>query len=93
MDHRYSNLLSELRYAMDEAFGKSERVSAAIMAVQHAGKGVEIAIHAALVDLPQAGSPANEGHTESRGMLTLNATDMLFLRALKISVETGVGKR
>jgi hypothetical protein len=31
VDQRHSNLLSELRYATDEAFGKSERVIAAIM--------------------------------------------------------------
>ena len=77
---------------MDEAFGKSERVIEAIVALQHAGQAVKIAIHTALEDIrvPAALFPeeANSG-----GMLTLSATDMLFLRDLKISVETGVAER
>ncbi len=80
---------------MDEAFGKSERVMAAIVALRHAGQGVEIAIQAALIDLRvcPACSPANQGHSDPRGTLTLNATDLLFLRDLKITVETGVAER
>ena len=80
---------------MDEAFGKSERVIAAIVALHYAGQAVKIAIHTALEDIrvPTAGSPAKEGLSDSGGMLTLNATDMLFLRDLKISVETGVAER
>jgi len=73
---------------MDEAFGKSERVIAAIVALQHAGQAVKIAIHAALEDIrvPAARFLAEEA--DSGGRLTLNATDILFLRDLKISVET-----
>jgi hypothetical protein len=80
---------------MDEAFGKSERVIAAIVALQCAGQAVKIAIHTALEDIrvPTASSPAKEGLSDSGAMLTLNATDILFLRDLKISVETGVAER
>ena len=95
MDQRHSDLLLELRYAMDEAFGKSERVIAAIMALQRSGKGVKIAIDTALVDIPvsTAHSPAKEGHSHPGGLLILNASDMRFLRDLKISVETAVAER
>ena len=95
MDQRHSDLLSELRYAMDEAFGKSERVIAAIMALQRTGKGVKIAIDTALVDIPVpvAHSPAKEGRSYPGGLLILNASDMRFLRDLKISVETAVAER
>lgn len=92
MDQRHSDLLSELRYAMDEAFGKSERVIAAIVALQHAGQAVKIAIHTALEDIRLPPALFAE-EADSRGMLTLNATDMLFLRDLKISVETRVAER
>jgi hypothetical protein len=90
MDQRHSDLLMELRYAMDEAFGKSERVLEAIVALQHAGQAVKIAIHTAIEDIrvPAARFLADEAN--SGGTLTLNASDMLFLRDLKISVETGV---
>jgi hypothetical protein len=90
MDQRHSDLLLELRHAMDEAFGKSERVISAIMALQRSGKGVKIAIDTALVDIPVSveRSPAKEGPSYPGGMLILNAFDMLFLRDLKISVET-----
>ena len=76
---------------MDEAFGKSERVIGAIVALQRAGQGVKIAIATALVDIPvpAAHSPTTEGHSIFGGQLMLNATDMLFLRGLKISVESG----
>lgn len=91
MDQSNSDLLSELRCAMDEAFGKSERVIGAIVALQRAGQGVKIAIATALVDIPvpAAHSPTTEGHSIFGGQLMLNATDMLFLRGLKISVESG----
>jgi hypothetical protein len=80
---------------MDEALGKSERLMAAIAAPQHAGQGVKIAIHTALEDIrvPTACCPAEERHSDSTGLLRLNATDMLFLRALKISVEIGAAER
>jgi hypothetical protein len=83
MDQRHSDLLLELRYAMDEAFGKSERVISAIMALQRSGKGVKIAIDTALVDIPVSVERSSAG-----GLLILNAFDMRFLRDLKISVET-----
>jgi hypothetical protein len=91
MDQSYLDMLSELRYAMDEAFGKSDRVIAAIVALQRAGKGVKIAIDTALVDIPVPGahSPSTEDHSILGGQLILNATDLLFLRGLKISVESG----
>jgi hypothetical protein len=95
MDQRHSDLLSELRCAMDEAFGRSERVIAAIVALQHAGQAVKIAIDTALADIgvPPARSSAKQGHSDSGGLLTLSATDMLFLRDLKISIEIGVAER
>lgn len=88
MDHRHLGLLFDLRYAMDEALGKSERVMAAIVALQHAGQGVKIAIHTALEDVgvPTACCPAKEGDSDSTGMLRLSATDMLFLQDLKIGL-------
>jgi hypothetical protein len=94
MDQRHSNLLSELRYAMDEAFGKSERVMAAIVALHRAGRGVKIAIDTALVDIgvPTAPFPATMGRPHS-GALMLDANDMLFLQDLKISIGTGVAER
>ena len=80
---------------MDEAFGRSERVIAAIAALQQVGQAVQIAIDIAILDLPvpAARFPAKEGYLDSGGPLRLNATDMLFLRDLKISVETGVSER
>ena len=80
---------------MDEAFGKSERVIASIAALQHVGQAVKIAIDIATVDflVPAARFPGQEGHLDSGGLLRLNATDMLFLRDLKISVEIGVAER
>jgi hypothetical protein len=80
---------------MDEAFGKSGRVIAAIVALQHAGQGVKIAIDTSLVDIAVSGprSHATEGQSDFGGLLMLNATDMLFLRDLKISVEIGVAER
>jgi hypothetical protein len=91
MDQSKSDMLLELRYAMDEAFGKSDRVIAAIVALQRAGKGVKIAIDTALVDIPVPAVhfPRTEGHSVFGGQLILNATDLLFLRGLKISVESG----
>ena len=83
MDQSYLDMLSELRYAMDEAFGKSDRVIAAIVALQRAGKGVKIAIDTALIDIPVSVERSSAG-----GLLILNAFDMRFLRDLKISVET-----
>ena len=80
---------------MDEAFGKSERVIASIVALQHAGQAVKIAIHTALEDIrvPADRFLAEDERSEFGGLLMLNATDMLFLRNLKISVETGVAER
>jgi hypothetical protein len=76
---------------MDEAFGKSDRVIAAIVALQRAGKGIKIAIDTALVDIPVPAVhfPRTEDHSIFGGQLILNATDLLFLRGLKISVESG----
>src|SRR6202034_826751 len=78
MDQSQSDMLWELRYAMDEAFGKSGRVIAAIVALQRAGQGVKIAIDAALVDtpVPAAHFPRTEGHSIFGGQLMLSATDM-----------------
>jgi hypothetical protein len=64
--------------------------------LEHSGRGVQIAIHADVVDreLPSAGSPiVLQSQPDSSGLLMLNATDMLFLRDLKISVEAGVPER
>jgi hypothetical protein len=93
VDQRHSDLLSELRYAMDEAFGKSERVIASIVAIQHAGQAVKIAIHTAFEDIRAPAARFLAEEADSGGMLTLNATDLVFLRDLKISVETGVAER
>jgi hypothetical protein len=78
---------------MDEAFGKSERVIAAIVALQNAGQAVKIAIHTAPEDMRVPAACLVVEETDPRGMLTLNATDMLFRRDLKISVESGVAER
>jgi hypothetical protein len=80
---------------MDEAFGKSERVIAAIVALQRAGQGVKIAIQAALVDIgvPTARFPAKLGLSDCSGVLMLNANDMLFLQDLKISVGIGAAEQ
>ncbi len=95
MYQRHWDLLVELRYAMDEAFGKSERIMAAIAALQRAGQGVKIAIDTALVDIPACAAhfPATEGRSDSGGLLMLNASDMLFLQDLKITVETAIAER
>jgi hypothetical protein len=63
--------------------------------LQHAGQGVKIAIHTApeYIRVPTARLAAEERHSDSSGLLRLNATDMLFLRDLKISVEIGVAER
>jgi hypothetical protein len=80
---------------MDEALGKSRRVIAAIMALQHAGHCFNITVDTTLTDIgiPGASSPATTRHSYSEGLLTLNAADMLFLRDLKISVEIGTADR
>lgn len=78
---------------MDEAFGRSERVVAAIVALQHAGQAVKIAIHTTLEDIRVPAARFFAEEADSGGMLTLDATDMLFLRDLKISVESGVAER
>jgi len=94
MDQRHSYLLSELRYAIAEAFGKSEHVTAAIVGLQRAGQAVKIAIDTVLVALPvhAACSHATEAHSSFGGQLILSETDVLFLRDLKISVEIGVNE-
>jgi hypothetical protein len=94
MDQRHADLLWELRYAIDEAFGKSERVIAAIVALQRAGQGVKIAIDTALVDIPVPVTriPCTEGQSSFGGKLMLGAADILFLRDMKISVEIGVNE-
>ena len=91
MDQNHSDMPLELRSAMDEAFGRSARVTAAIVTLQGAGQGVKIAIDTALVDIPVSAAhfPSTEGHSSFGGQLMLNAADMLFLRDLKISVESG----
>jgi hypothetical protein len=91
MDQKISELLWELKCAIDQALWNSDRISATIAALKHAGQGVQIAIDAALVDyaVPAASSPVGvRGQPGSGGLLELSATDLLFLRALKISVET-----
>jgi hypothetical protein len=95
VDQRHSDLLSELRCAMGEALGKSKRVIVAIIALQHAGQDVKISIDASLTDIgfPGGSSLAITRHSDSDGLLTLNATDMLFLRDLRISVEIGTAGR
>jgi hypothetical protein len=92
VDHKGSDLVSELRGAINEACGRSERVIAAILALQNAGQGVRIEIDTALLnaEVPAARSPAREAQTDSGGVLMLDANDLLYLRDLKISVEIGV---
>jgi hypothetical protein len=87
---KHSNLLWELRSAMDEAFGTSERVIAAIVAIHQAGQGVRIEIDATVLDgaVTLARESAREAHLDSGGVLVLDANDMLFLRDLRIRVET-----
>jgi hypothetical protein len=83
VDQKYRDLLSELRYAIDKACGQSERVIAAIVALQQAGQGVVISIETALVDrgVPSGPSPVvARGQPACGGLLVLNATDKLFLR-------------
>jgi hypothetical protein len=53
VDQRHSDLLWELRYAMDEAFGKSERVIAAIVALQNAGQGFKMPVFPQPVPPPE----------------------------------------
>jgi hypothetical protein len=96
MDQKLSELLSELKDAINEALWKSERVAAAMALLEQEGLDVQIAIDAALVDgvLPALNSPvAAQGETDAPVQLMLDATDVRFLRKLKISVETGITER
>jgi len=91
MVRKLSDQLWELRYAIDEALSNSERITAAIAALEHPGRDVEFVIDLALVD--HSGPAARpQVVTQGQGMLMLNATDILFLKALKISAETGVAE-
>jgi hypothetical protein len=74
-------------------FGKIDNSAADDLALQRAGQAVKIAIHTALEDIQVPAARFLAEEADSGGMLTLNATDMLFLRNLKISVETDVAER
>jgi hypothetical protein len=87
MDKKLSDLLGELGKAINEAVWKSERIAAALAALEEAGQDIDIEIDAALVDGEVGGEASPiviEGPSESDGLLTLNATDIQFLRALRI---------
>ena len=49
MDQKLSELLWELKCAIDQALWNSERISATIAALKHAGQDVQIEIDAGLV--------------------------------------------
>jgi hypothetical protein len=90
MNGKLSEQLLELKYAIDEAIWNSQRIAAAIAVLKHPGRRVEIAIDAALVDdgeLLAAPSRNAEQESDTRGLLVLDATDMLFLKTLRISLE------
>ena len=90
MDQKTAELLSELKYAIDQALWNSELIRATITALEHAGQDVRIEIDAALVHhrAPATCSAVvTHDQPDSDGHLRLNATDMLFLQALKISLE------
>jgi len=80
---------------MDDAFGKSERVIAAIVALRQAGQGVRIAIETSLADIgvPTLRFPGTMGRLDCGGVLMLDANDLLFLQDLRISAEIGSTER
>jgi hypothetical protein len=87
MDQKLADLLGELGKAINEAVWKSERIAAALAALEEAGQDIDIEIDAALVDGGVGGEVSPmviEGPSESNGLLTLNATDIQFLRTLRI---------
>jgi hypothetical protein len=87
MDKKLSDLLGELGKAISEAVWKSDRIAAALAALEEAGQDIDIEIDAALVDGGVEGEASPlviEGPSKSDGLLTLNATDIQFLRALRI---------
>jgi hypothetical protein len=91
MDEQLSDLLGELRDAVNEALLNSERIKAAVAALEQAGRDVQIAIDAVLVDdeTPVKEVPvAAADQPVSSGRLKLSATDNLFLHTLRISAET-----
>jgi hypothetical protein len=90
MNEEVSGLLSELKYAIDQALWGSERISEAIAALAHVGENVQIAVDASLLDHEAAAaySPiVPQGTPCSAALFRLNAKDMQFLGALKISSE------
>jgi hypothetical protein len=92
MNHKVSELFWELKYAIDQALWDSKRLSDAIAALAHAGEDVQIAVDTSLVhhEVTAANSPiVPEATAGSCGLLRLNATDILYLQALKISAGTG----
>jgi hypothetical protein len=87
MDKKLSDLLGELGKAINEAVWKSERIAAVLAALEEAGQDIDIEIDAALVDGGVEGEASPiviEGPSESDGPLSLNATDLQFLRTLRI---------
>lgn len=91
MDKTLSDLLEELREAVNEALLNSERIKAAVAALEHVGQDVQIAIDAVLVDgdVPVKDASVGAGDPPvSSGRLKLSATDTLFLHTLRISAET-----
>ena len=96
MDQKLSNLLGELGEAISETMWESERIAAAIAALEQAGHDIQIKIDATLVDDEVEGEASPiviQGPSESDGLLTLNATGIRFLRTLRIDGETGVEER
>jgi len=96
MNQTVSELLWELKSAIGQALWSSERIRAAIAALEHTGRDVQVAFDAALVDpwRPAASSPiVTQLQPDSGGLLRLNATDLLFLQALKISAGTGAARQ
>jgi hypothetical protein len=89
MDQHLSDLLWELREAINEAVLNSERLAKAMAALERDGRDARIAMDISLVDdgLPQE-SRQTVSPADSEVRLTLNSFDMLFLRTLRISVET-----
>lgn len=96
MDEKLSDLLVELKEAINDALLHSERVAKAMAALEREGRDVQIAIDAALIEgeVPTEGSPATADRSaDSMGQLTLNWSDIVFLHKLKISIEATVGER
>jgi|HubBroStandDraft_1064217.scaffolds.fasta_scaffold438811_1 hypothetical protein len=83
MDEELSEQLLDLRNALMEAVGNSERATKAIAILKESGREVQIAIDVMLVD----GEPQQEGQTDSTDAMLFGPTDRVFLHTLKISGE------